>query len=805
MFQKIFTLLIVSVLLVSADIVKQEYSFDAPVVANDVTYLKGCRASTYAFGPKVSVLPSKVLLRVGQQARSVRVEYGNLIEVPGEHYIAPYLPGYSDKSNRRSVRQDMQQYVNNIYDEDVLWPGTASVTRSQDDVVTQFLCGAGICVTMAFPVQYNPVRGKLYYYDKVTVTIETENIRADQEVAAYVGTPFSKSRIYQIVDNKEAVAKLPITPKDGDDYEYLILSAENILGDWDDLVALNTRRGMRTKIQDVSKIPLSGDDLQDRMRKFIKQEYDEHKIVFAVLGGDIASGGNNVPARELYTEFYDHNKTPDRYNEIYPAADMYFGTLDGNWNDNSDSKYGEPGEEDMFWEVFVARMPCDDASDLGNLLHKTQMYSEEPVREDVTNYLGLGEFLWENEGIDVWGAMSVDQYIGKSDANGFTTYGITDNFTVTRLDDRTGGGDASWNASDLAQSFNSSKATWIDHDGHGNAQIAFGISSGDINGVFKNNGTSSNYFVGISGACSPGKFHKTDDCFFEKIVNYANVAVAGISNNEFGYGDDDGSDSPTGRPYRYVHDALFNPDKRVHFLEAMHAMGKEANVDVVTDPGALDKLPYLGIIRYCCYNTNLFGDPALSVWTDTPQDLDAPFTNTFTADKFTMEAPPYTWVAIADESGKIITTQLTGYEASSDNSFDPKDSTCTISDDAYKTFAASNTKAKLIIKAHNYIAATFDVTITSGTENTMTNAIHQYSVKPVTGQILFAFNLPANENVNLSVYNSKGTLVKTVLNEKMLAGNHSVKLSNNELSNGIYYGKLKTQNTQMVRPFILTK
>jgi len=545
---------------------------------------------------------------------------------------------------------------------------------------------------------------------------------------------------------------------------------------------------------------MTGTDLPDKIRNYIKAEYEAHKILFAVLGGDVSSNTDNMPARQLYAKYYDHNKTPDRLNEQYPAADMYYGTLDGTWNTNNDTKFGEPGEEDMYWEVFVSRYPCDNTTHLTNLINKTVKYSEQPVRESVRTFLGLGEFLWDDYGVTVWGAGNVDLYIGKKDNYGFTTYGIADDYTITRLDDRQFNKESAWGAAELTTKFGQSKAAWVAHDGHGNPSIAFGISSGSIESCFNNNGTSANYFVALTGACSPGQFHKTANCFLEMMAYSTKTCVGVIGNNEFGYGDDDGWDSPSGRPFRYIFDAIFNPQKRVHFHEAMHAMGKEANVDIVVDANALDKAPYYGIIRYCCYNTNLFGDPAVSVWTKNPLDLNQPFEYTANGTQFTMKTPPYTMVALANAAGEIFTTQLTGYKASANNSFTPGDSTCLINDNAYKTYAAANTTMKVYIKAHNYIAKSFDVPISTAIVN---NVVKSSYIKYIGEKVLI--NLPTDGIVSLSVYNQKGALVKQLFNGMLKAGSHQMKLDNNSLSDGVYYYSMMLNNNKYVEKFIVTK
>ncbi|MBN2035942.1 MAG: hypothetical protein JW768_04300 [Chitinispirillaceae bacterium] len=814
MFQKAVTLFLCAALLAAAEVVKQEYLFDAPVVKDGIAYCDGCRQSTYAFEPSVAVRPSYIALPIGTKAKSITIEYGDFIELPGTWYLQPVLLDYSRKSNPYDGASADQPEATAVYSQDRYFPGINTAgqvkTYAGTAAVTQYLCGTPICVTVLTPVQYNPVQGTLAYYDRINVTLETEPVADSDDVAAAVITPFTKSRISRIVDNKEHVGNLPLTPQASTDYEYLIISRPDILSVWDPFIEFNTRRGMRTKIVSVASIPTGSGDLATRIRTFIKQEYTQNKILFVLLGGDVQTGTNNMPARLLTAEFYDHHIATDRHQILSPAADMYFGTLDGTWDNNNNGTYGEPGEEDMFWEVFVARFSCRTAADAQNLISKTINYSETPVRASVTSFLGAGEWLWENNGVDIWGKMSVEQYIGIKDANSYTTYGINstaNDFTIAGLYDQDLGRANAWSATDLRTKVGQNKPAIIAHDGHGNPSTAFGISQSNITTVFSTcNGTTANYFLGITGACSPGQFHTTNVCFSEFLVNTSTAAIGIVSSCLFGYGDDDGNNSPTGRPYRFLFDALFNPAKRVHFQGPMHDMGKEANADIVVDPQALSKGPYYGIIRYCCYNTNLFGDPALSVWTKTPMDVTA---STFpcTADKnaFTMRTPPNTMVALANPAtGDIFATQLTGYTSGANNSFKPDDSVCVISSDDYKAFAASNTQMKVIVKAHNYIAGSFNVSLATGALTAPAYGADGYSVKRTPDHTFINLNLATATDLTVGIFNLKGECLQTLRSGKALPGSHQVKISNNRFARGMYYCRIVAGTAQrFVQPIML--
>ena len=810
MSKKILSLLLISFLLVSANTVTKTFTFtSSPKVERGYCYLDGCRPSMEGFAPAVAVKGSKIFLGPNLKAKSATVTYEDLVLVQKDVFIEPTVPAFNSKNatlklNRQNIYKDAaaRELLAKYYERDALYPGTTT----EVPVGTSYKFGCGIAIAVVHPVQYNPVRGELYYYQSVTVSVETEPVTAADEVAAYVMTPFHRSILQFTVDNPEALANLELTPMDATDYEVLVITYPTVKDKFDDYVALNKKRALRTKVVLIADV-LSGSGAtdQDKIRNYVKKEYEDNKIVFCVLGGDI----NAIAHRELYSESYDHNQTPDRLLQKYSGADLYYGTFDGNWNDDGDGKYGEPGEEDLLWEVYVSRMPVDNTTHLTNILNKTKHYVETPKKDQVKNILMAGEFLWDDYGKSIWGIDNMEYYIGHKNAYGWETYGWPETFDIERISDKETGAAHGWSGSDLRGKIISHKPSWIDHDGHANSTYCYTFSSSSIGTYFNNTGDNQNYWISCSGGCNPCQF-KVNNCFMEVAINTATGTVGMIGNWDNGIGDDDDNNSPSGVPTRHGHDAMFNPDKRVPFLEAAHATGKEALIDVSTDPNAINIAPYYGLMRYTSYNTNLLGDPALGVWTDTPQDATAStFGVTATKDAFTMsKSRPYTCVLLANPSNdEVITGQITGYKYNADVSFVVGDSACSITDDSYKTFAASNSKVKVYVKAPNYIGTSFEVDIGgSGIINTLANKINHFSVMPVKGKLLVNFELPVNEHANVSIYNSKGALVTTLFNDiNSVNGLQTVKLDKNTLSSGIYYCKLRTKNAQSVESFVVAQ
>ena len=86
-------------------------------------------------------------------------------------------------------------------------------------------------------------------------------------------------------------------------------------------------------------------DLQNRVRDFIKDAYLWWETEFVLLGGD----DEYIPHRGFYAEVLPYVTDDDI------PADLYYGALDGDWNDDGDSRWGEPEEADLIPEVSVGR------------------------------------------------------------------------------------------------------------------------------------------------------------------------------------------------------------------------------------------------------------------------------------------------------------------------------------------------------------------------------------------------------------------------------------------------------------------
>jgi len=797
MFKRVLFLLIIPCLVFAANVAKK-YSFGIPVIRNGVVYVEGCQTSRIDFEPCLPTKPVCLVLPLGEEAVGFEVEYADPIELSGVYYVTPFRPG-GIKSNPPPAQYYTR--ASTVYSTDAYYPAQIQ----SPSYYTQYRYGHSIFTASIRPVQYNPVSGKLRYFNSITVKLTTEKKRTDLPV--YKFNSFIKSQLQLEVDNPEALENLSYSSRDGENYEYLIITTEALKGSWTNFVDFNKRRCLRTKIQTIEYINANGTgaDSPEKLKNYIKNEYTTHGIVFVMLGGDDNFNANNTPMataithRSYSASFKDYGVDPCSDKDI--AADMFYETMDGQ------------ELQDLEWELYAGRFPADNATELGNIIDKTIKYSEQPVAAAVNKVLLAGEYAWANiNGGSCYGKDEMYLLKDVCTKNGYTTTGY-DSKVWTYLDLQEP--DISWSKNQLANYVNQN-VNFINHSGHSNNFTIMNLtlgSSGALGDVALL--TNTGFFIGNTNGCYCGSWDNrkianqatintghydatTGDCIAEALtVGTKNAAVVYISNTRYGLGDDghastDGTDGSSIRVMRYFVDAVFG--QKMHHAGIMHAYSKWINKAqiLVTD---VNTKPYYGQMAYVAYEFNMLGDPALSVWTKTPATLTPSTQFTQSADKFEWNLGlPYTWVAICKPDGEIISTDFTGV-----------DGKCLINDAAYKAYyAASGFNVKVRVKAHNYLPYEYNAT---GIIQNEANSLYQFNAYYNATGKAFAMRYRLNKEslVNVSLYNAKGIHVKTLLQEHQKAGDKAVNVQIGNLSNGVYYYKVKINNNQFVDKLLINK
>ncbi|MBI5710352.1 MAG: VCBS repeat-containing protein [Candidatus Eisenbacteria bacterium] len=181
----------------------------------------------------------------------------------------------------------------------------------------------------------------------------------------------------------------------GSPVAYVIITNEAMASTLQQLADWKTQSGVPAVVRTMSFIqqeyPFGADDAE-RVRLFIRDAYTRWGTKWVLLGGDT----DVIPTRNAYTTFYGGENI---------ACDMYYSCLDGNWNADGDSLYGEgyysalnPGDSvDLLPEVYVGRAPIITAADAQLFVNKCFQYEKTPVGDYEDHILFFAEVLFPQD------------------------------------------------------------------------------------------------------------------------------------------------------------------------------------------------------------------------------------------------------------------------------------------------------------------------------------------------------------------------------------------------------------------------
>jgi hypothetical protein len=412
-------------------------------------------------------------------------------------------------------------------------------------------------------------------------------------------------RVSHFAQNPGMMKNYPAKGTLKSNYKILIITPAQYQAGFQDLADYYNNKYQATQIATTEAIASSpGADLQEKIRNYIISEYQANGIEQVILGGDV----EYIP----YRGFYCYVISGSGYEDYNIPADIYYSALDGNWNTNGDTKWGEPGEDDLLPEISVGRMSFSNATELASMVHKSVSYQGSPVAEAFTKPLLVSEFLYDPP--ITYGSDYLELLIDEHNDNGYTTHGIPSvQNSITRLYDTTG---YNWGVGQLLSTINSGQS-FIHHCGHSNATYMMRLNNWDItNQNFSQvNGITHNYQLMYTHGCICGAFDESD-CISERSISISNFLVGGVFNSRYGWFDQGTTEGPSAHLHREFISAMYdpNPDSAIADIGSAHTMSKIMTAPWVGLPGEFEP----GAQRWCHYDCNVLGDPALKVWIDNP-------------------------------------------------------------------------------------------------------------------------------------------------------------------------------------------
>ncbi|MDP2424627.1 MAG: C25 family cysteine peptidase [Bacteroidales bacterium] len=590
----LFLLLLLISMLLWATEIRVTYSFEPPtIITHHQFYLvqfQGLMQHARIGEPMLPYRSVNILLPPGEEAFSLKIELLEEQEMEGSYILFP-----RQHSSPLSKGQSGQFVMNQeVYNSKEQIPFIAN-SRLQ----TGILNGHLIAMSSFTPVKYNPAEGKVIWYRKALVTVNTKLCDDSKSALKNLSDRETvKNIILNMVDNPEILHLYPYAAKKNI-LDLQIITPQSFKAAFDNLRSFYTTQSLSSAIISPDEINLisPGNDLQEKIRNYIIERYQQDDVRYILLGGDIEL----VP----YRGFYCHVQSSSVYEDENIPSDLYYSSLDGTWNNNGNNRWGEPGEDDLLPDVAVARLPFSTLAEQANMLNKVYKYQSQPVANELTNSLLVGEHLWDNP--LSWGGDYLDLLIGYHDDNGYITIGIPETSSIEKMYDRDLG---TWSASQLRSKINNGK-TLIHHSGHSNYTYAMRMSNVDItdanfSGV---NGINHNYCIIYTHGCNCGGFN-VNDCIAENMLKIQNFAVAGAFNSRYGWFNEGQTEGPSAHLHReFVHSLYTLGYNRIGETQ-QHS--KIRTAPWVTAPGQWEE----GALRWCFYSNNILGDPAMKIYTD---------------------------------------------------------------------------------------------------------------------------------------------------------------------------------------------
>jgi hypothetical protein len=501
--------------------------------------------------------------------------------------------------------------------------------------------GFSILYLNLYPVQYSSNTGELSYYEDIKLIIKTKDSQVNR---AFRGLSIDYEYVRYLVDNPSYIdsylADYAYKPVSTETHDYVIITnseLKNSNGEYtlQDLMNHKASKGLNPTIvtveeivsnpeysvdgtwgdanpgnpfyqNDISSNLLLFNDIPAKIRNFIRYAYMEWSTNYVLLAGDadvIVEDDNIIPLRGLFANESGlplSNTVGEEEDDI--PSDVYFACLDGNFNYDMDEHFGESSdrndleaidEADLLAEIWVGRACADSEEEVSNFVMKTLAY-EQSSYPYLSEILFLGEYLGSNF-YTPWGGDYKDQM----------EHLVSSKFNLNKLYDRDHP-DNNWNPiEEVINAISASPQHIINHDGHGNHYYIFKTSGDEIRKF-----TNEKYFFLYSHSCLTGSFDNYNcwhgyleyDCIAEILtceIPYG--AFACILNARYGLGSEDKPEAPSGIYDESFFEALFTENIR-ELGRASH-YSKEDNIWRIDENG----------MRWCYYQTNLFGDPELSI------------------------------------------------------------------------------------------------------------------------------------------------------------------------------------------------
>jgi len=426
------------------------------------------------------------------------------------------------------------------------------------------------------PLRYYAAQKRLELVTRVEVAVRYERNQHEVLTLDHTQVEVMGQNVRALVQNPDQVAQwAPVARLTTDSLcDMMLVTSTARAASFQPFVDWKTRRGIKTKVVPTESIysTYTGRDNQEKIRNCVKDYWENHGLKWVLIGGD----DQIVPVRTCRLTV--EGNTEDI------ASDMYYADLQYSWDSDNDDLFGEMEDSvDLLYDVFIGRTPVDNASDVATFFAKDTMFEK---HQDTTRLKRV-----------LYGSMMLfEPYHGKV-INHIIADIFPPGWTHAHLEDP----DDGVYADSMSQGFQLAHVA-----AHGNPSTFSVMWIYEVSGL--TNGLTRLNFVN-SMACDPGWFDN-DECLAEALIQAPNGGcVACMLNSRYGFG----------YPPALGPSELLDLQFYRYFVQGYAT--QFGTIGMVSKDYYRSLAMDQEVWRWCVFELNLFGDPTLFVWSETPRNL----------------------------------------------------------------------------------------------------------------------------------------------------------------------------------------
>lgn len=453
---------------------------------------------------------------------------------------------------------------------------------------------------------------KLSLYSNVSKEIETVRLSDDSFISNLVINP-EDIKLYDDFN----VLKGQYS-KTNNQYEYAIITNNNLKSAFQKLAKWKTQKGIRTTVLTVEDIyaSFSGSSQQLKIKKALKNLYDNYSnFKYALLAGDV----NVVPAQMSLVKYIAKTSPTDSViYENYCPTDLYyscFGTMD--WDSNGNGLSGELIDNiNLSPEIAITRAPVSTLNEAEVFVNRIIAYESAPntqtwdnnilmcgcLLDSIYNYGGVmmsdthykGEKFYNDYISNVWDGSKISFYDTGTDIPGGSSY----DFVYTNIQ------------TELAKGY-----TFVNADTHGlpngwNTEYSRYYNSSDAAVLYN-----PKYTFIVTSACHSNAFDSIPSCLSEAFLRNENsgvIAYFGCSRFGWHY-----NNRYSIAPSSVINGMLFNhifTDSNNNYGEIV----RKVKLSMISQCNS-----YYDVARWLLFGLNPIGDPEMPIFISAPQTFNS--------------------------------------------------------------------------------------------------------------------------------------------------------------------------------------